>query len=492
MLQRSIHFAKGMAALSAAVVAHASMADAAPARAKRTPRVEVAALAAPARPQPARSVAAVPQVPPVAVVSLGAQTITLYSGTNVIGQAPISSGMDGYRTPTGVFSIIQKNKYHESNIYSGAPMPFMQRLTWSGIALHAGKLPGYRASHGCVRLPYDFAERLFSMTRMGARVIVTPEVVAPQTVLHAALPTPIMTLETMTASVPALPRVATGSGLSAGALTLAFAGANDGDAPVQRLLNPMQVAEVDKRRLAVAHANAVQRAKTALDAAGSAALMSDAVRAERVDLERQIVAYAEMLARARNGVVLATSDEDRVQADASLHAAEEAVEDVKAALAIARRAETAAYDASFKSARAARELEDAADAAETAARVASRGMDPITIFVSRKEGKVLVRQGWQTIMEGDVTFREPQTPLGTHVFTAISAEDSALRWTSVSIADGPVARLSATSALDRIAIDPALSAEIGKRLWTGATLIVSDQGISNETGRGTDFVVLTK
>src|SRR5262249_57571081 len=78
----------------------------------------------------------------------------------LIAQSAVSTGMPGYRTPTGVFSVLQKRRYHESNIYSGAPMPFMQRLTWSGIALHAGVLPGFPASHGCIRLPHHFAVAL--------------------------------------------------------------------------------------------------------------------------------------------------------------------------------------------------------------------------------------------------------------------------------------------------------------------------------------------
>src|SRR5690606_8804076 len=103
---------------------------------------------------------------------------------------PISSGQPGHRTPTGVFSILQKARYHESNIYSGAPMPFMQRLTWSGIALHAGQLPGYPASHGCIRLPYQFAQRLFGLTRIGARVVVSHDPVAPVAIAHERLPVP--------------------------------------------------------------------------------------------------------------------------------------------------------------------------------------------------------------------------------------------------------------------------------------------------------------
>ena len=112
--------------------------------------------------------------PIIAVVSLRSQRITVYDAEGWIFRAPVSSGQKGRETPAGIFSIIQKNAEHYSNLYDDAYMPHMQRLTWSGIALHGGALPGYPASHGCVRLPFDFAARLFDATRMGTRVILAP------------------------------------------------------------------------------------------------------------------------------------------------------------------------------------------------------------------------------------------------------------------------------------------------------------------------------
>ena len=85
----------------------------------------------------------------------------------------MSTGQPGYETPTGSFAILQKNRDHRSNLYNGAPMPFMQRLTWDGVALHAGEIPGRPASHGCIRLPMAFARNLFAVTRLGASVHVT-------------------------------------------------------------------------------------------------------------------------------------------------------------------------------------------------------------------------------------------------------------------------------------------------------------------------------
>ncbi|MBC2773618.1 L,D-transpeptidase family protein [Rhizobium sp. AQ_MP] len=123
-------------------------------------------------------------------VSKAEQSLTVYDGDQVIATSKVSTGKPGHTTPSGIFSILEKRKYHESNLYSNAPMPFMQRLTWSGIALHEGKVPNHPASHGCVRLPNGFAKTLFSMTERGAHVIITDAPVAPRPVSHAKLFTP--------------------------------------------------------------------------------------------------------------------------------------------------------------------------------------------------------------------------------------------------------------------------------------------------------------
>lgn len=110
------------------------------------------------------------QGPMVAVVSLNDQRITIYDAAGRLLRSSVSSGSTGNETPVGLYSVIQKNRDHVSNLYD-ADMPFMQRITWSGIALHAGVVPGYPASHGCVRLPYKVAENLFDLTQRGMRVV---------------------------------------------------------------------------------------------------------------------------------------------------------------------------------------------------------------------------------------------------------------------------------------------------------------------------------
>jgi lipoprotein-anchoring transpeptidase ErfK/SrfK len=125
--------------------------------------------------------------PLLLIVSITKQTVTLYDAGVVVVESPISSGTSENPTPTGIFSVIEKNWWHRSNIYSAAPMPYMQRINWEGVALHAGELPGYPASHGCVRLPYDFALRLWQTTKIGTRVIITHDDVAPIEISHPRL-----------------------------------------------------------------------------------------------------------------------------------------------------------------------------------------------------------------------------------------------------------------------------------------------------------------
>jgi hypothetical protein len=117
------------------------------------------------------------------IVSLPLQRAYVYRGGTLIGVSTVSTGKPGHRTPTGSFDILQKRAKHFSNLYNNAPMPFMQRLTWDGIALHAGEIPGRPASHGCVRLPLAFARHLFGVTDVGASVHIIEQSPAPQEAL---------------------------------------------------------------------------------------------------------------------------------------------------------------------------------------------------------------------------------------------------------------------------------------------------------------------
>src|SRR5712671_2559939 len=128
-----------------------------------------------------------PVGPLIISISIEKQRVRVYDSNGFFAEAPVSTGMKGHPTPMGVFSVIQKHKLHHSNIYSGAPMPYMQRITWSGVAMHAGVLPGYPASHGCIRMPMAFAVKMWGWTKMGARVVVTPGEMIPADFSHPLL-----------------------------------------------------------------------------------------------------------------------------------------------------------------------------------------------------------------------------------------------------------------------------------------------------------------
>ena len=334
------------------------------------------------------------------VVAVARQQVTLYGQNGRIAQAAISTGVSAHPTPLGVFTVISKHKWHHSNIYSGAPMPYMQRITWSGIALHAGPLPGYPASHGCIRLPQDFAIRLWATTKVGARVIVTRDPAAPVEIAHLKL------------FVPKKP---------------------------------------DEKAAPVAAAAETTNA----------------------------------------AIVLAANPPD-----AALQTAARAMPEVTGNIAVTPVEEKPASEP-----------------------VHRKG--PVSMFVSRKQNRLFVRQGFVPLFDLPLTIAAPDRPLGTHVFTAMAFKDdgAAMRWTVVSIPSGyphqtdragkqaqktshkrretPVAGLApqavstAAEALDRIKFPAEAIEQISALLSPGASLIVSDSALSDETGSDTDFIVLT-
>jgi lipoprotein-anchoring transpeptidase ErfK/SrfK len=313
------------------------------------------------------------------IVSIADQQISVYDDGALIARSSVSTGVSNHPTPSGVFSVISKQRWHRSNLYSDAPMPYMQRITWSGIALHAGVLPGYPASHGCIRLKWDFAIRLWHLTKRGTRVIIAPSDVRPVEIANPRLP-------------QSQPKAAYTSAKTA-AIEVAVA--------------PSLSAPID-------------------------------------DPPPQQV-NAQVLASARKTV-------------------------------------------------------------------------PVSIFVSRKSNKLFVRHGSKQLFEAPVTIRDPETSLGTHVFTLMRSRpgDAAVRWTVMSIPEGsPRARPGSTgrsksgighmvdtaspepslqkanAALDRIEMPPDATERIAELLTPGSSLIVSDYGIS-ESGPDTDFIVETR
>jgi hypothetical protein len=437
------------------------------------------------------------------VISIPKQRISLYGADGFHAQGAVSTGRTGFPTPTGVFSIIQKNRYHRSNIYGGAPMPFMQRITWSGVAMHQGVLPGYPASHGCIRLTHKFASELWGMTRMGVRVIVTPDDAQPAEVAHAALPAPNMTVAAADATRPPLVTVA-----AAAAAPVAATASS-------RLVSPLERAKAERTRII---SEAPAKAKAAKEAAEAAAQKAaDANRAIRALHEAEQAATAARSRRqAAEKVVEATKTlEATERAKAALAAAETTVELATKAVVEATAQEALRTQDALAAAKAARDAKKESDAAAAVVGAGERATEPISIFVSRKMGRIYIRQAWTTIHEAPATFKEADAPLGTHVYVATDqqADGKGMRWLAVTYPQQASERdrqtrsgrrgdrepqqaanhsrphETAAGALDRVVLNEETKAFIADRLWAGASLIVSDYGLSNEFGKYTDFIV---
>jgi hypothetical protein len=327
------------------------------------------------------------------IITLATQRVAVYSDGVLAARSNVATGVPGHPTPTGVFSVIGKARHHASNIYSGAPMPFMQRITWSGVAMHQGVVPGGRtASHGCIRLFADFASMMFGTTKIGARVIISQNELSPSEFSHPFLFTP-----------------------KPGAVLATTE---------QKPVTPTKTAEATP-------------SGTASDAPPVATAEPDALA---IDMDSQ------------------ESKKEMVRPDG-----------------------------------------------------------PISVFVSAKEKKLFIRQNFLPIFEVPVTIKDAGQPIGTHVFTALgTSEPSKLRWLLVSVPDNlkpkaaekssaknakaakdakpaePEKVSTAAEALDRIELAADVRARIEEMMGAGASFIVSDRGLGDETGEGTDFVVLTR
>ena len=317
-----------------------------------------------------------PKGPLQIIISIADQRVSLYDNGTLVARSSVSTGVRRHPTPLGVFSVLEKERWHRSNIYSGAPMPYMQRITWSGIALHAGELPGYPASHGCIRLTNDFAIRLWHLTKRGARVIIARQDVVPVEITNPHL--------------------------------------------------------------------FVSKPKTAFGSPESPAI--------------------------------------------------------------------AVADNSNKTATATADSQGAGSAPSA---VAPQKVVPISVFVSRKLSRLFVRRGFTSLFDVPVEIQNPDEPLGTHVFTVMESENegSAVRWSVVSIPEQSTSANSAkqrkapkqqivgvpsvpssydaNAALDRLAVPPDAVEQISELLTPGSSLIISDYGVSSETGPDTNFIVLT-
>jgi len=325
--------------------------------------------------------------PIMAIVSLGDQRITLYSAAGKTAQAPVSTGSTGYETPAGIFSIVQKKEFHQSNLYEDGDMPFMQRITWTGIALHAGTLPGHPASHGCIRLPMAFAERLFDITELGMRVVLVRDDMAPSDISHAAL-FKSRPFRKGLALTPPQGRPPSASGVrTAGAASIAYSSADAEVAPgsARHLEILKSIAAAKSTELQAA----IRREREAKQAAQrKTAEAAPAVRALRAAEANQAKAEA-LLSEAERRLAAATSPESVQQGQTAKAKAEAKVEETRTQLEAAKAQSQAKADAAE---RARMEAEAAAAARESAADAADEALHPEKVL-EVSEGQVIGYNG---------------------------------------------------------------------------------------------------
>jgi hypothetical protein len=405
----AVRAARVMLASSMALVALAWPCDRADAARLHPYRAKTAPVGEKHRQEPAPA----PKGPLQIIISIADQKISVYSADVLVARSVVSTGVPDHPTPMGVFTVIQKQRWHRSNLYSAAPMPYMQRITWSGVALHAGVLPGYPASHGCIRLTEDFAVQLWRLSKLGNRVIIAREDVRPVEISH-----------------PQLFRQKRKPDLS---VSLGTSG------------------EVVK----TAHTTAVPAVDDFIKPVKVAGMGADAQASPQPAMAEQ-----------PSGTGGVPNVEPKPPAPKP---------------------------------------------------------EPISIFISRKQEKLFVRQGYEPLFESAVTIRNPERPLGTHVFTAVEffkENSGAMRWIVVSFPDEPSNRTErarieprpsrhsereakrsklvppppsverASAALERIEIPQEAAERIAELLLPKSSLIISDQPLSEETDSDTDFIVL--
>ena len=387
--------------------------------------------------------------PIMAIVSIKSQQVTLYDADGWMLRAPVSTGANEYETPAGIFAIVQKKKDHRSNMYDDAWMPHMQRITWNGIALHGGPLPGYAASHGCVRLPFGFADRLFDRTRIGMRVIIAPNDASPVPFSHPALLVP----------------------------------------------NPEALAAAAVRaeplaREAAEAARADDEAKRAATiAAREAATLTASLRKLELSKRR---AEAE-LASADNALTGARTDQAKMQIEGLKRRAAELGKQLDAVSAEAKQR----LDVSNSATDAAKATEIKKADTARAADEANLSLEPVSIYISRATQKLYVRRAtrkpvrdggevFDASIEVPVKIRNPGQPIGTHVFTAMARDGAGLRWSAVTIDNGD----DAGSALDRITIPREVLDRLAPTALPRSSIIVSDEPLSAETNYRTEFVAV--
>ena len=500
--------------------------------------------------------------PLVLTVSIAKQKVTVHDIDGPIAEAPISSGQAAFPTLTGVFSILEKSVVHHSNLYGDAPMPYMERLTWSGTAMHAGDLPGYPASHGCIRLPYNFSKKLYGLTKLGTRVIVTRDPITPVPISHPHLIAPLPPDEIANAGAGTIASAALPAKIadqidyesvrSIGIVTAALAEpAPAPAAPASTYRSAFRAAIAAQRtRLDEAVSSATAGKLEAETRAKAAAKAADSVKAEaqraKIEADRldQAAKKTEQAWQSSDRELVAMSKKYASQGDLTadvvekLRRTEDTLEDktiglqdaTEAARVTAERAVIARAATESNIAVAAKEVRSAAQSLAKVnlelkmaqlqlgnfRRQQAMRKHPVSVFISRATKRLYVRQGYEPMYDIPITIKDPDAAIGTHVFTALEFTNNQtdMRWSVASIpysTEVPVdpkkrnrnadkdnrpasTRLpqNAKSALDRVTIPDDVREKIADVMKPGSSIIVSDYGLSYQTGLFTDFIILTR
>ncbi len=407
------------------------------------------------------------------IVSIDKQRATLFADGVPFASTAISSGTPGHPTPTGVFTVIQKDRHHVSNLYN-ASMPYMQRITWSGSALHEGPLPGYPASHGCVRLTTSFAQLLWRTTKMGARVVVThpdvaplefdhPRLFVPRPKLVEAPPKPaappvkvaeaprVPVAAPITPTVMATPEPATTAAVAkvrtadaANATVIAVTSVvGDASKPVATsvVTEPSANAPATEQatKLAVTDGAGSTQATAPVEPTETKAAAEPSAEQEPA-VEPSAAPPVESQSVEAKAAVEPPAEQKPVAEPSSAQPVESKIVEAKpvevkpaetrpveAKPAVAEPAATIAAPAPI--------IVDERPKAMPAAVVQEANGRPISVFASLKERKLYVRQGWKPLFEAPISFEQPEQPIGTHVYTAmgVKPDGKGLRWTVVSI-----------------------------------------------------------
>jgi hypothetical protein len=528
----------------------------------------------------------IPKGPLQIFVSINQQKLHFYSDGVHVEDQPVATGVPGHLTPMGVFSVIERDRNHHSNIYDNAPMPFMERITWSGVALHEGQGLGHQASHGCIRMPHDFAARLWQLSTMGMRVIIAEPELRPgefadphlfvhkvrQTSPAAALPKGVETAQTVDpgtktdvvdplhglselphTSNPTSAAAPVDEATPASAATPAAVGSPPSitaqmDPPATAAATPQAPATTAQPAEAAPSTNpatldppaaaaaatptAAAMPNTAADPPGYAAPTKSTARPEpgnaalptQAEPVKTTTAAAPEPSKptqpAQAAPIKATTTVGLAPAKPAVTASPAAAPAI-----VPPKEETTAVAPSNLTAPVDATLQDVPLPPSKPSRIVEGGTGgPIAIFVSRKEHKIYVRQDFTPVFDAPITIEHPEQPLGTHVFTAMDylPDHSTLRWTVVSlpgestkvvkeqkyVKDSHGKRKRETveekttepqqppetpqEALARIEIPQDVIDQISHLIVPGSSLVVSDQGLGQETGSGTDFIVITR